>query len=88
MKSRHTDLTDEQRTAMAHARDLLAPHFGGETVRLYLPKMAIELKLAREERMRTALSRGEPPGAVAQHEGVSRRTVYAFRTRLLCSFPP
>lgn len=85
---RITELTDQQRQAIDHARRLLAPHFPGETVRLYCPQQAIEAKLERESRIREALCAGLAPAEISRREGVSRRTVYALRGRLVCKFPP
>lgn len=78
---RRTELTTAQREAMEYARRLLAPHFPGETLRLYVPQQAIDQKLQREARIREQLQAGQKPLEVARREGVSRTYVYALRGR-------
>lgn len=91
---RITELTDQQRQAIDHARRLLAPHFPGETLRLYVPAQAIEMKLAREARIRDALGAGLTVRQIARTEGCSVGLVSGIKGRVrrgtfaAFTFPP
>lgn len=83
MTNRRTDLTEQQRQAMQQARRLLAPHFPGETLRLYVPQRSVECKMALQADVRQALERGEPPAAIARRLGITDRYVRALRGRFV-----
>lgn len=66
----------------------LAAMFGGEEVRLYVPKTVPDLRAARDERIARAIEQGEPPQQVARREAVSERHVRRVRGRIGGHFPP
>lgn len=80
--ARNTSMSDEQRAAVERARRLLAPHFAGEEVRLYVPREAAERKIERERRIRLSLEAGLSTAAIARAEDVSDRYVRALRGRI------
>ena len=89
LRLRDTDLTLEQRCALAQARLLLQPHFAGEQLRLYVPRQAVEQKLAREARIRQQLLEQREPVQIARQEGVTPQYVRVLRARLTAKrFPP
>jgi hypothetical protein len=81
--NRRTELTREQRTALAEARRLLSPLFAGQTLNLYVPEGCVDAKVERERRIRAALEQGEPASVIARREGVSDRYVRALRGRFV-----
>lgn len=83
MSNRSTELTEQQRRAMQEARRLLAPHFPGETLRLYVPQQSVEVKLALQARVRHALEQGEAPAVIARREGITDRYVRVLRGRFV-----
>ena len=60
----------------------LRSHFGGEQIRLYIPKFGGETRKARDERITAAIAAGEPPPSVAKREAVSERHVRRVRGRI------
>lgn len=84
---RVSHLTDEQRRAIDHARELLWPHFKGETVKLYVPAVSQESRAGRNQRILQALCSGTAPDAISRAEGVDVRTVQRLASKLR-HFPP
>jgi hypothetical protein len=67
----------------------LSSMFGGEEVRFYVPKVATDLRRARDERIAASLQAGETPEAVAKREHISERRVRQVRGRFGGgNFPP
>lgn len=60
----------------------LTAMFGGEEIRLYVPKTATDLRRARDERISVAVAAGETPATVASRERVSERHVRRVRGRI------
>jgi Mor family transcriptional regulator len=60
----------------------LRSHFGGEQVRLYIPKFGGETRKARDERITAAIAAGEAAPSVAKRESVSERHVRRVRGRI------
>lgn len=60
----------------------LSSMFGGEEVRFYVPKAATDLRVARDERIATAIAAGEPPATVAKRENITERHVRNIRGRI------
>jgi Mor family transcriptional regulator len=67
----------------------LSAMFGGEEVRFYVPKVATDLRRARDERIAAALEAGESAETVAKRERLSERRVRQVRGRFGGgNFPP
>ena len=80
-------LSDDQRRAVDQARELLWPHFKGETVKLYVPAVSQESRAGRNQRIFQALCAGGLPEAISRTEGVALRTVQRLASKLR-HFPP
>jgi hypothetical protein len=84
---RVSHFTDEQRRAIDHARELLWPHFKGETVKLYVPAVSRESRAGRNQRIFQALCAGNAPEVISRAEGVALRTVQRLASKVR-HFPP
>jgi hypothetical protein len=62
--------------------DELAKRFGGETLKLYFPRLGGMQRKARDERIEAALGAGEAPAVIAKRERISPRWVRKFRGRI------
>lgn len=69
-------------TAALEIETELRNHFGGEQIRLYIPKFGGETRKARDERIAAAIVAGEPAPSVAKRESVSERHVRRVRGRI------
>lgn len=70
------EMTPEQRAAVESARQILAPHFGGHTVRVYVPKRPWSDRRQRESAILEALAGGAAVPEVVSTWKVSRSYVY------------
>jgi DNA-binding NarL/FixJ family response regulator len=84
---RVSHLTEEQRRAIDHARELLWPHFRGETVKLYVPVVSHESRAGRNQRILQSIAGGEAVDQIARREGVACRTVQRLAVMLRHSPP-
>ena len=60
----------------------LRSQFGGEQIRLYIPKVGGEIRKERDERIVAAILAGEATPSVAKRESVSERHVRRVRGRI------
>jgi hypothetical protein len=60
----------------------LSDAFGGEQLRLYVPKPDMQHRIAREARITAAVSAGEAPNVIAKREKVTARWVRKVRGRI------
>lgn len=56
--------------------------YGGEELCMWIPKLGPETRRARDERIASAISTGEPPAVVAKREKVSVHHVRRIRGRI------
>ena len=85
--SKHSSIPEQNRevfkaAAVSVIEGELREMFGGEQIRLYIPKLGGETRKARDERIAAAIVAGEPPPSVAKRESVSERHVRRVRGRI------
>jgi DNA invertase Pin-like site-specific DNA recombinase len=69
--SRWDASTPAERAALEAALQLLAPHFPGEVVRLYVPKISAEQRQRQRETIACGLGQGLPATEIARLAGCS-----------------
>lgn len=79
---RITELTDQQREAIDHARRLLAPHFPGETLRLYVPQQAMECRERLHRQIAELLAASVPQREISRRTGASKGLVSSISGRV------
>lgn len=60
----------------------MADLFGGEHIKIYIPKIGGQRRQDRNERIAAAIEAGEPPEIIAKREDISPRWVRKIRGRL------
>jgi DNA invertase Pin-like site-specific DNA recombinase len=86
-----TELTEQQREAIDQARRLLAPHFPGETLRLYCPRQAVEYRERLHRQVAELLAANVAQREISRRVGISVGTVASINGRIrrgMFSFPP
>lgn len=83
----HPSIPAENRDALREtARSVIAGElqrmFGGDQLRMYVPRVSAEQRQERDERIGDALEDGAPPDEVAKRERLSDRHVRRLRGRI------
>jgi len=57
-------------------------HFGGDTVRLYVPKTGTDARQQRDRRIGAAIASGDAVDVITRRENVSRRHVFRIKRQI------
>lgn len=57
-------------------------HFGGDTIRLYVPKTGADARHQRDQRIGAAIANGDAVDSITKRENVSRRHVFRIKRQI------